>query len=174
MKNPLTTLDELLYRQFEGITEFTNRKLRLDSQDLTSITNKVLSLSSIGIGIFASMRGYVANQAYDIFLGGIISAFGGYLTYKSMQEPAKIRPEYHSENQGFSNFRPIILGASILLFFTGMGYFIYGVPKVPECFSKISPEKYSKGTGLMHLFTSIFAFSFASYNYFKDQKPTRK
>jgi len=176
MRNPLLSLDEIISKQFKKVTDIAEKRFS-NKLDLASITDKLLYVSSIGTGTFGCIKGYYAESQAYILLGTITLLYGGCAFYNSTQ-PREKKTHHHDEKTNISGFRPIIfgffLGLSILSFFTGINYLTKGVPTVPEGFSKIELNDYNKLTGLICLFGSVFAFSFASSSYFNTQKTSEK
>ena|SRR3989338_2927690 len=73
MQNPLTSLDELIWQQFEKVTRYAHKNYGWDKYDLAEICNSATAFSLLGGGIYDAiatysqgglLRGTVAALAY--------------------------------------------------------------------------------------------------------------
>ena len=55
MRNPLTSLDELIWKQFEKITIAANKRLGWSKYDLANITQNISTVSYFGMGGYTAL-----------------------------------------------------------------------------------------------------------------------
>ena len=72
MQNPLTSLDELIWKEFEKITQYAHKNYGWDKYDLATLTHLSCSIAMAGMCTYASI-----NEAIDHHYN--TSAFTGFL-----------------------------------------------------------------------------------------------
>ncbi len=62
MKNPLTSLDELIWKQFEKVTQYAHKNYGWDKYDLTNVMETAASGLMIGYGTYVVTAATMANS----------------------------------------------------------------------------------------------------------------
>lgn len=174
MKNPLTSLDELIWKQCEKVTEYAYKNAGWDKWDLIRVTDTAAITAQVGMGIYTAMSGVVRNEfpvlrGYYVLMGGLIGG-GGLATsyfYKVMNKQrqdqefkiltetgASLRPSYGS-------MRPNALGAASAL----AGYAAYNLHQDAAPLDVL--------WGLTMGCASILLISSVASNYFSSQSPPK-
>lgn len=161
MQNPinaLTSLDELIWKQFEKITHYTDQEFGYNKWDLVHLTNEINYFSLFSSGVSFTYSSFVDHIPFAAFLGGIsiASTILDYAPNKKHLESKK-QKENTLLHQGiiqqpqFSPYRPTILGIAVLNSLSLL-YLDLEQPSLP-------------------LSISIFLLSYSARSYFIDQTP---
>ncbi len=69
MKNPLTSLDEIVWKQFEKVTQYAHRNYGWDKYDLATRCSSLVTCSLLGGGMYMA----IANYSTGNFVRGSLS-----------------------------------------------------------------------------------------------------
>lgn len=166
MKNPLTTLDELLYRQFEGITKATHEMFGWTKNSLANLTDIIASVSITGAGTLLASEGFATKKLYTLYSGCFFAFYGliNYLSVKNSEEEKtkKVDSSKYAEQIKFKPYRPMVVLMSNLV--AGLEL-VYTIKNFKIGDSAVVPLVIFMGT-------NYFTFSIFS-SYFQDQKPIK-
>jgi len=59
MKNPLTSLDELIWQQFEKVTQYAHKEYGWNKYDLSRWCDNAAALSLVGMGTYSALQGFI-------------------------------------------------------------------------------------------------------------------
>lgn len=180
MQNPLTSLDELVWKQFEKVTQYAYKNYGWDKWDLTNIVDQAFCASYLGIGIFASEIGM---QTYNPqhFLMAIVGIVGGITMSYGFNQKNKLSREKEINSflkKGatykpyFDSFRPTALTIGV----TGIGVFLsrysslYNYPPLQK--KGISTNNEILAYSLIGIAGCFCLIAMQISNYFRTQLPT--
>ncbi|MDO8656475.1 MAG: hypothetical protein Q7K45_04510 [Nanoarchaeota archaeon] len=168
MQNPLTSLDELIWKQFGKITNYANKTLGWTKYDCAYIAGTLENISLAGYGTYEVLLGFskpALSGLSNILLGTGCAIFGG-IHQKNAKKNYQIKEEQEIRQLAFSaaasqpHFnatRPSIIALGWLTGALGMEY--------------LTREKtnYTTLVGLAGITASLMiSFSYAKH-YFEDQ-----
>ncbi len=84
MTNPLITLDELIWKQFEKVTIAADKRLGWDKWDLARITYNLADAAYAGFGTYLAVAGIENSSPALFFFGGSL-VIGSYYVHKLHQ-----------------------------------------------------------------------------------------
>ena len=76
MTNPLTSLDELIWQQFEKVTVAANKRLGWNKYDLATASSGAASVSALGSGLYSGIYGFLKNQITMEAIGAALVIIG--------------------------------------------------------------------------------------------------
>src|SRR3989344_4714863 len=77
MQNPLVTLDEIIWKQFEKVTVKANKNLGWNKYDLARITDTAANLVTFtSFGVYTSIYGLLDNSPMNVIVGGFSTMWG--------------------------------------------------------------------------------------------------
>ncbi len=178
MTNPLTTLDELIWRQFEKVTVAAEKRWGWDKWDLSIGTLGVAAGSFAGTGVYLSIQEIIFSKYYNLPLATlpVIAGVVGYEAGRMFLQRARAREE-KLVKQGvapfqpqFNPFRPggLALGAAAILY--GIFTLKYGVPDIPTDYAT-NPHAFSTIDGLGTILAGTYGTSLFGTFYFITQLP---
>ncbi len=136
MNNPLTSLDEIIWKQFEQVTQYAHRNYGWDKYDCKQITDSLSGVAVLGLGIYNILLGYNLDdrfiQSGYIASGVIYSAGGISLHYFSKKvnetcrkrEVKKIIQNRATQQPSFTSARPFGIAMGMGLVFNGIDFLI--------------------------------------------------
>ncbi len=71
MTNPLTSLDELIWKQFEKVTVAANKKLGWNKYDLVTVTDNISNITLLGGGVYFGMYGAITKSSVLTTIGAV-------------------------------------------------------------------------------------------------------
>ncbi len=89
MTNPLTSLDELIWKQFEKITVAANKRLGWNKYDLAQIADTGNGISYAGIGVYGLIAGLSGERYQWMLLSFAICLPFGVVYHKASQQKNK-------------------------------------------------------------------------------------
>lgn len=178
MSNPLTTLDELIWKQFEKVTVAAEKRLGWDKWDLAIGTLGVAAGSFAGTGVYLSIQEIIFSGYNSLPITAIpfIAGVAGYEAGRMFLQRARAREEKLVE-QGvapfqpqFNPFRPggLALGAAATLY--GIFTLKYGQPETPAKYATNS-QAFNTINGLITILAGTYGISLFSSYYFITQLP---
>ncbi len=182
MTNPLTTLDELIWKQFEKVTVAANKRLGWDKYDLAQIADTVDGASLTGAGISYFAQG-ILEEEVGYVAGGILGIYVGWRCYRTSQR--RNEKEYNDEINSLAQtgaariptmkpWRPLLLAGGGIAFGLGIGiagFFAYYFPVLQ---SSLTPKTYLPMilSSITCTLLGISTLSGISANYFRSQRMT--
>src|SRR3989344_1343933 len=138
MQNPLVTLDEIIWKQFEKVTIKANKSLGWNKYDLARITNTAANLAYTTYGVYELLYGLGNNSLLDMTVGGVVIPLGYILNkrnQKILNKDEEIEVRYIERNGApmqplYDPFRPTIGILGLFPIVMGIRNIVYGVPKV--------------------------------------------
>src|SRR3989338_11041410 len=131
MNNPLTSLDELIWKEFEKVTQYAHKNYGWDKYDCKQVTDSLSGVAALGVGIYGYISGFALNE-YVAFapFGTIFSAGGISLPYlwKKENEISRTREINEIIQQGVARqplytwMRPLAIVIGIGTVFEGMHF----------------------------------------------------
>ncbi len=183
MTNPLTSLDELIWQQFEKVTVAANKRLGWNKYDLARIADSTAAMFFSGVGVYHTLRGvHDSSVTSSIRLGGgILITSLGYLIYNSKKQKNKRWEEEEIKEiieTGAVKQPKMYMHRPVML--TWPGYFIYrSIDHLTHRNSKISEGSFSLSTiqyntlaGFTLLSMGLYFLSDLSADYFRSQLMT--
>ncbi len=139
MKNPLHTLDEVIWEQFGKVTNAAYNSLGWTKYDLGQVTSCLQGMAFTVYGIYLTIYGAVTNDVPSLLVGPP-SIGAGYAFY--LNDRKKIARRHDNEltdlvrrgvshQPTFGMFRPAILAISAYTFYKGVSITL-GKYKMPE------------------------------------------
>ncbi len=181
MRNPLTTLDELIWQQFEKVTVAAEKRLGWDKWDLADRALKIADGALVGFGTYVAISGSYATGSmhYAVptlgatLIGSalLMECIGSHVFQKERRREQKLLLQTGaSEEPTFSPLRPVgLVSGSALL---GWGASLFYVPvAVPKHFQNMSPELYNTMGGMLSILVGTYFSSLTAMSYFQDQLP---
>ncbi len=178
MTNPLTTLDELIWRQFEKVTIAAEKRLGWDKWDLAKISCFIAAGANTGIGVYQVIKGLVFSQ-YEFVPGGTLVGLGGIASYviadkvlnelKVAEERRFARGETIIKSHLWEE-RPVLIALGSFSVAAGVYSLIKGSPYIPERYQS-DPSAYNTVTGLSEILGGSWIASLATIDYFLSQLP---
>jgi hypothetical protein len=178
MRNPLTSLDELIWRQYEKVTQKA-AKLGYSKYDLMYLCDVGAAVSFTGNGSYTMLEGILGGSALATAFGAACAIIGG-LYYKASKITTAETEERDTRAlvqygavppPQFTGIRPLHLGMAVYLVGLGAYTLIREDIPVPSTFQKLSPSDYATLKGLAELALSAFGAGVVSASYFLDQTP---
>ena len=181
--DPLTTLDEIIWKQFEKVTVKANKELGWNKYDLARITDAVSAVAYTGLGFYIGSVGYLSDNPVVMAFGAIGVTASPFIyrsdikknNQKEEKEIAFLERNGAPKQPTFRPIRPICLGIGSYYFAWAAKIFYYGETEIPETVQNIS--QYEDMTTLMLGMGGFCVTSNVISNYFKDQimkPPTKK
>ena len=192
MKNPLTSLDELIWKEFEKVTQYEHKEWGWDKYDLARMSDNVAVLSLVEMGTYSALHGFIDSSTrapLNLSIGFAAVAAAYFLSKHKQRKNDEFELEELKDFVETGAVRPpIILWFRPLYFLGFSGYFLQeGVEKllnresfVPQFFTFLSPGEYNTLIGLSALCVSMCALGEGSAGYFRSQiytlpgPPTKK
>ena len=133
MNNPLTSLDELIWQQFEKVTQYTHKEYGWDKYDCKQITDSLSGVAALGVGIYGYISGFILKE-YLAFIpfGTLFSAAGISLPYlwKKENEISRTREINEIIQRGVARqpfytwMRPLAIAAGVGAVSAGINFLI--------------------------------------------------
>ncbi len=182
MKNPLTTLDEIVWKQFEKVTQYAHKKLGWNKYDLATITDRAFAAVSVGASVYAGIEGaYYPVASSDQIIAMAVSLMwlgAGYLEHQNAKKNKKLEKSELSEivrtgailQPQFSSSRPVTLCIDLLVCGGGIYGLLGGLQPAHEIVG--GPQEYSLLIGLSLIATGATFLFKTSSDYFRSQLMT--
>ena len=169
MKNPLLTLDEIVWKQFEKVTQGANKRLGWNKYDLARMMDTAAATSLIGWGGYQSLYSRFDNNYVNIaiYLGtGVLLVGIGYSRYKNSrnenewlekQELDELTRAGAAKSPIYDPLRPLTLIGGVILVSGGIDI--------------IGHNDTDNGlvVGLMAMMGGLYAQFITCSNYFRSQ-----
>ena len=169
MKDTLTSLDKLIWEQFEKVTQYAHRNYGWDKWDLASLADRVCGAAFIGVGIYTLLltNHTSPDQQTTLTLEGAVSLLLGPTAPYLMKKTYEIRQrcEYYQLLQGSSVKQPSFSWWRPVMLYGGLNIAMAGA------FFLSREELDSKVAGLAALCTSTIFESLTASSYFASQLP---
>jgi|SRR3989338_9204905 len=101
MTNPLTSLDELIWKQFEKVTQYAHKEYGWDKYDLAHVIDSVSGVVAVGTGTYGLIVGtleknipYLAEHISLVPLCGFILIKGSMNGNKSVNRKNLLKQEH--------------------------------------------------------------------------------
>ena len=174
MKNPLTSLDELIWQQFEKITQKAHTELGWDKFDLATRTNLLAGMSMTAAGLYSTFNLYYDNgNISPVGLGVTVMGLAYYRMCKRSDDTLRVLETYRVMNSGaarkpkFNPRRPLTLMGSLGGWYVGSQFIRYA--QYPSHLAIKDPVNFKKTIGLTIIgVASTFLFQTCAM-YFHDQ-----
>ncbi len=178
MTNPLTSLDELIWKQFEKVTVAAEKRFGWDKWDLAQITIGAAAVSYLGTGLSTFFTGYKGNNTMLTGLGAIaiVGSVGVYelgrYAFNLMRgvEKAEIKRGTIWKPR-FGSTRPFLYLTSLSSICTGIYAPTIAAGKTPPQLPKISVNDFEYLSSLLFLGTASLLFFLTTTSYFITQLP---
>ena len=180
MTNPLTSLDELIWQQFEKVTVAANKKLGWSKYDLARIADSTAAMFLSGVGVYHTLRGVhdsSVNRPINLGLGILITSLG-YLIYNSNNQRNKrweeqeikeiIRTGAVKQPKMYMH-RPVMLAWPGYFITRSLDHLMQRNSKIPEFSTSLSINQHNTLAGLTLLALGLYFLSDWSANYFRSQ-----
>ena len=166
MINPLTSLDELIWQQFEKVTVAANKKLGWNKYDLANKTDIITSVALCGNGVYYLLNNIGSSfSSSGLGVGGIVLGYlwhqylSSHNNYREALETKLLMETKAADSPEFTERRPIQLGAGLLM--SSLGIYI--------CKFGISPTNSEPLLGLSMSLGGLAVITLTSANYFRSQ-----
>ncbi len=179
MTNPLTTLDEIIWKQFEKVTVAAEKNLGLNKWDLARISSSAGTIFFAGAGVTIAGSGIFMEDITYTLMGAVsgLVALGTYIPiYKNLRVSEQLEEEKLlntsetlSEKPHFTPGRPLSYGLAAVIGFMG-SLPLYYQSSPPQIIRNIY-STYGPFIGLGLMLAAGALVSLESSNYFKSQLP---
>ena len=179
MTNPLTSLDELIWKQFEKVTVAANKRLGWNKYDCAYLANIIGNVSFIGYGTYELLLGIEKQSTtglLDIVVGGGCLIAGGIFLHGS-KEKFKQKEEQELRHLAYTaasppkpNFdpsRPVILAIAAEATTVGL-YYLIATATIDPSLTYPSPTL----IGLIQIAAGTMISFLQIQRYFEDQLMT--
>ena len=180
MINPLISLDELIWQQFEKVTVAANKKLGWNKYDLARIADSTAAMFFSGVGVYYTLRGvHDSSITHPIYLaGGIFITSLGYFIYNSKNQRNKRAEEEEikeivrtgaAKEPEMSMYRPIMLLWPGYFITRSLDHLMQRNSKIPEFSTSLSINQHNTLAGLLFLSMGLYFLGDWSADYFRSQ-----
>lgn len=163
--NKLTELDQYIWKQYEKVTQYCNRKYGWDKYDLKTISEKTVAVAFAGAGTYETIIGFSINSLPFLAIGLLTGAGSIHQYFKVEADNKKERKEELEQisrtgavkEPRFSFERPTLLAGSTV--FDGVGVAVlYASDNGP-----------ATALGLLGIALGASVLNIAVSSYFQDQ-----
>ncbi len=172
----LTELDQVIWKQYEKVTQYCNKEFGWNKYDLARKTNTGMGISAAGAGVYGVLEGVLGSSPATVGASLFCPMVGigyCYLT-KIIINESQEKEEISQLEKGVVHapepraYRPLLLGAGFLNLFLSISSFL-GLQEVPETLKPLSQDNYNILGGLYGLALASMVFFVASTDYFSEQ-----
>lgn len=173
--NPLTSLDEIIWQQYEKVNSFAHKKFGYSKYDLAKIAGNVGGGAFMGAGLYMAMQGYYEQEPVLTGLGILFSVFGGAaipcnnFIYKRREkmELNQIISTGVPNQPKFGPFRPLwLIGGAVCVGLALSDYL--SMWKEAKNLIGVSPEQFESLQALTFGALAVNYFGNGSERYFRD------
>src|SRR3989338_10069535 len=134
MKKPLTSLDELIWQQFEKVTQYAHKNYGWDKYDCKQVTDSLSGVAGVGFGVCSILLGYNLDKAFIssgyMAMGVALAGLGICIPYLSekadnyyrKQEVREIIQSGATQQPSFIWTRPLAIAVGIGVAWIGMDF----------------------------------------------------
>ena len=128
MTNPLTSLDELIWKQFEKVTVAANKRLGWNKYDLVQITDDVTAVAMVGYGVYIGLPELIKDQYLSMCTPSLMMSAAGLSIGMSYLKCSRIINQWYEEKEvqdilrtgagrkpSFDSLRPLTLAVATTL-----------------------------------------------------------
>ncbi len=164
MTNPLTTLDELIWKQFEKVTNAAYKRYGWDKYDLAVLASDVANFSFGLMGAYIGYHGIREKFPANVIAGALLIPLGLFNHFYDRRRAERLRDKEFatvlkkgcSSEPQFSAERPVLSGMAAYAFYSGVnGLYRGNYPLI----------------GISLLAGSVYMAAHIGYRYFLSQIP---